>query len=199
MRSYCVAVIVAVLFTAGARESKAYVAALQQPITDAKPAEQTQPPTAEIKATAPSEAEANIAAPVKAESPTPPKSAFYILAEFNGNLDAKKLKPGDRIKAEVTQDVLSHGKIVIPIESKLVGHVTEVKARSGEDPESRLGLVFDKVLLKHHQELDFQGVIQALSPPALRRSKVDEPDQMLPPAVGNQVQTNTPMGGAQSR
>jgi len=72
MKSYwIIAAIVAVLFTAGARESKAYVVALQQPITDAKPAEQTQLPTAETKATAepraPSEAEANIAAPAKAE------------------------------------------------------------------------------------------------------------------------------------
>ena len=41
---WIVAAIVAVLFTAGARESKAYVAGLQQPITDAKPADQAQLP-----------------------------------------------------------------------------------------------------------------------------------------------------------
>src|SRR5882724_4332552 len=199
MKSYCVAVIVAVLFAAGARESKAYVPALQQPVTDAKPAEQTQPPITGTKASDKPQAPGE-AVQTKIETPNPAaKSVFYILAEFTGELNVKKLKPGDRIKAEVTQDVLSHGKIVIPVESKLVGHVTEVKTRSGEDPESRLGFVFDKVLLKHHHELDFQAVIQAISPPAPRRSKVDEPDQMLPPAVGNQVQTNTPMGGAQSR
>ena len=194
MKSYCVAVIVAVLFAAGARESKAYVPALQQPVTDAKPAEQTQPPITGTKASDKPQAPGE-AVQTKIETPNPAaKSVFYILAEFTGELNVKKLKPGDRIKAEVTQDVLSHGKIVIPVESKLVGHVTEVKTRSGEDPESRLGFVFDKVLLKHHHELDFQAVIQAISPPAPRRSKVDEPDQMLPPAVMAPTQSNSPMG-----
>ncbi|HEY6274108.1 MAG TPA: hypothetical protein VIX19_19170 [Terriglobales bacterium] len=117
-------------------------------------------------------------------SPAPAeKLSFHILAEFSGGLNTKNLKPGDRIKAQVSQDVLSHGKIIIPEDSRLLGHVTEVKRRGVDDPESRLGLVFDRVLLKHHQELDFQGVVQALSPPAPRRSRVDEPDQMLPPAT----------------
>jgi hypothetical protein len=129
------------------------------------------------------------------------QSVFYILAEFKGSLNAKKLKPGDRIKAEVTQDVLAHGKIVIPIESKLVGHITEVKTSSEGDRGSRLGVVFDKVLLKNHNELGFQGVIQALSPPAPRRSKLDDPDPMTPTVLINQSQTQStlPMGGTPTR
>jgi hypothetical protein len=129
-------------------------------------------------------------------SPMPPeKIGFHILAEFSESLNVKKLKPGDKITAEVSQDVLWKGKIIIPVESKLVGHVTEVKRHGADDPESRLGLVFDRVLLKHHQEVDFQGVVQALSPPAARRSKVDEPDQMLPPSAMTLNQnSNGPMG-----
>jgi hypothetical protein len=120
----------------------------------------------------------------QSSSPVPVENlSFHILAEFSGGLNTKKLKPGDKIKAQVSQDVLSHGKIIIPEDSRLVGHVTEVTRRGVDHPESRLGLVFDRVLLKHHQELDFQGVVQALSPPAPRRSRVDEPDQMLPPAT----------------
>jgi hypothetical protein len=104
----------------------------------------------------------------------------YILAEFSQSLDAKKLKPGDPIRAQVSQDVLAHGKIVIPVDSTLVGHVTEVKASQKEDRPSRLGIVFDKVLLKHHAELALRGVIHALAPPALRRSTVDETNPLLP-------------------
>ena len=137
--------------------------------------------------------------PAQAQSNSPAlaeKVSFHILAEFSEGLNAKKLKPGDKIRAEVTQDVLWHGKIIIPVESKLVGHVTEVKRRGPDDPESRLGVVFDRVLLKHHQEVDFRGVVQALSPPAPRRSKVDEPDQMLPPAALTLNQNSAgPMGG----
>jgi hypothetical protein len=104
----------------------------------------------------------------------------FILVELRGSLNAKRLKPGDTIKAQVTQDVLSHGKIVIPAESKLLGHVTEANARS-EGTESRLGLVFDKVLLKHHGEMSLQGVVQAVAPPVPKTSREEEEDPMFPP------------------
>jgi len=118
----------------------------------------------------------------------------YILAEFTQSLNARKLKLGEQIKAKVTQDVLSHGKVVIPADSRLLGHVAEVKESEKEDTESRLGIVFDKVLLKHHREIGLYGVMQALAPPALMRSKVDEPDQMLPPELIPQAGAVTPMG-----
>lgn len=127
------------------------------------------------------------AAPATATEP-----AFYILAEFTHSLNARKLKPGDTIEAEVTQDVLSHGRIVIPVESRLIGHVTEVKPYHKDDPESRLGMIFDKVLLRHRIEVDFRGVLHALSAPAMRRSRADEPDQMLAP-IG-QPQGGVPIG-----
>jgi hypothetical protein len=91
------------------------------------------------------------------------------------------LKPGDKVKAVLAQDLLEGGKIIARVDSKLIGHVTEIKRRSESDPESRLGVVFDKILLKKHQEVDFQAIVQALAPPVQRRSRVDEPDQMMPP------------------
>src|SRR5579864_8303720 len=105
------------------------------------------------------------------------------------------------ILGEVTQDVIWKGKILIPVESKIVGHVTEASARTAEDHESRLGIVFDKVIVKHNHELDFTGVIQSLDAPAQRKSKVDEPDQMLPPSVMGVSQSGGmgPMGGSPSR
>lgn len=125
----------------------------------------------------------------------PAKGVFYILAEFTQSLNVKKLKPGDRIKAEVAQDVLWHGKIVIPVESRLIGHVTEVKIHRADDPGSRLGFVFDKLLLKHPREVNFQAVVQTLAAPAVRRSKVDEPSQMPPPMGGiRSVGQPVPMG-----
>lgn len=104
-----------------------------------------------------------------------------ILAEFSGSLNVKKLKPGDKVKAVLAQDLLAGGQIIAKVNSKVLGHVTEIKRRSEGDPESRLGVVFDKILLKKHQELDFQAIVQALAPPVVRRSRVDEPDQMMPP------------------
>jgi hypothetical protein len=106
-----------------------------------------------------------------------------IVAEFAGSLNVKKLKPGDKVKAVLAQDLIAGGQLVAKYGSKVIGHVTEVKKWTPNDPESRLGVVFDKILLKKHKELDFQAIVQALAPPVLRRSRVDEPDQMMPPAV----------------
>jgi hypothetical protein len=127
---------------------------------------------------------------------------IHLVAEFDDTLNAKKLKPGSKVKGTLTQDVILKGKIVAPADSRLIGHVTEAKGATDEDPSSRLGIVFDKILLKHHQELDFVGVVQAIAPPSLRKTKVDMPSQMLPPSLmggGGNAQSNstiTPPGGA---
>jgi hypothetical protein len=124
----------------------------------------------------------------------------FLLAEFNGSINARKLKPGDRVTAQVAQDVLSHGKIVLPVESRLIGHVTEVALRSKDETESRLGMVFDKVELKHHRELFFQAVVVALAPPVQRRSRLDEPDPMIPAGVIDMLNQNSRMmGGGPNR
>jgi hypothetical protein len=120
-----------------------------------------------------------------ADNSTPPQSdnAFFIVAEFTQSLNAKKLKAGDKVKAAVAQDVVSHGKIVIPAESRLIGHVTEACRRTQSNGESRVGIVFDRILLKYDRQLDFQGVIRSLEAPSLRRSRVDELDQMMAPGT----------------
>jgi len=102
----------------------------------------------------------------------------------------------------LTQDLIVKGKIIAPNETRLVGHITEVKRSTDADTESRLGIVFDKLLLKHHHELLFQAGVEALLAPVIRRSRVDEPDQMMPPAVvGAASNSNTAGrgGGGPSR
>ena len=118
-----------------------------------------------------------------------------MLVELSKGLKAKKLKVGDKVKAEVSQDVVSRGKVIIPVETKLVGHVTEVNPRDSAHPESRLGIVFDRILLKHFHDIDFEAVVQAVSQPVIRRPLVDEPSQMLPPSmVGGGTRNSGPTG-----
>ena len=95
-----------------------------------------------------------------------PPGPTDVLAELTRSVNTKKVQPGDVVKAAVTQDVLIHGQIVIPRGSKLIGHITEAKARSHNDKESLLGLIFDKVLLKGGREIDLSGTVGALAPPA---------------------------------
>jgi hypothetical protein len=78
-------------------------------------------------------------------------------------VDAKKSKPGDSVTAKTTQAVKSDGQVIIPKGSRLVGHVTEAKARANGEAESALGIVFDKAILKNGQEVPLHASIQALA------------------------------------
>ncbi len=84
-------------------------------------------------------------------------------AELTKSLDAKKAKVGDEVTAKVTQDVKSNGQVVVRKGSKLIGHVTEAKARSQENSESNLGIAFDRAVLKDGQEVAFNAVIRAVA------------------------------------
>ncbi|HVS75005.1 MAG TPA: hypothetical protein VHE23_06230 [Candidatus Acidoferrales bacterium] len=106
-----------------------------------------------------------------------------VVVELNKTVDAKKAKVGDKVKATVIQDVVSHGRVVIRTGSKLLGHVAEVKPHSKTDPESRLAVIFDKAVLKGGGEMTFNAAIRALAPPS-RASRVDQPDLMPPPGMG---------------
>lgn len=61
------------------------------------------------------------------------------------SLDSKKLKQGDEVEAKVAADIHAADGMTIPRGSKVIGHVTEAKARSKGDPESALGIAFDKI------------------------------------------------------
>lgn len=91
-----------------------------------------------------------------------PGSILY--AELSKTVDAKKAKAGDPVSALLQADVLSGGKIVAHRDSKLIGHVTEAQARSKDTPESRLGIVFDKLKLKNGQEIPLNAILTALHP-----------------------------------
>ncbi|HZQ67706.1 MAG TPA: hypothetical protein VFA68_04230 [Terriglobales bacterium] len=86
-----------------------------------------------------------------------------IPAELGKSLDAHKNKPGDPVTAKVVQDLLSNGQVVIPRDTKIVGHVTEATPKSKGEPGSRLGIAFDKMILKGGREVPFRASIQALA------------------------------------
>jgi len=104
-----------------------------------------------------------------------------LYAELSKTVDAKKANTGDPVNAVLLADVLSHGKIVARRDSKLVGHVTEAQPHSKDIPESRLGIVFDKLVLKGGQEIPFVSVLMALSPAP--RLQVESMSMPAPPGT----------------
>lgn len=204
MKSYWLSAAV-VLFAAWPSSSTAYVAGQNQATSGDTPVQQAQATTAPANAQSSvqtSMAAKTAVAPAAAPAPAaqPQSKGSYMLVELTKGLTARKLKPGDKVKAEVVQDVVSRGKVIIPVETELIGHVTEVCPHDSTNAESRLGIVFDKILLKHFRDINFQAVVQAVAPPAPRPSRVDQPSQMLPPSmmVGSRDNGMAPIGGMSS-
>jgi len=88
-----------------------------------------------------------------------------IPAELSKSLDAKKAKAGDKVEAKTPVDLLAQGKIVIPRNTKISGHVTNVKAHSKESPDSTVGIVFDRISMKDGHDVPIQATVQAIARP----------------------------------
>ncbi len=90
-------------------------------------------------------------------------------AELSKGIDAKKAKVGQEVVAKAVADLRdTNGNLVIPRGAKLVGHVTQAQAASKEQPQSSLGIIFDKVEAKHgkeSKEIALHAGIQALAKP----------------------------------
>lgn len=79
-------------------------------------------------------------------------------------VDARKSKVGDEVIAQTTEPVKEDGQIIIPKGSKIFGHITEAKSRTSEDPNSILGIAFDRAVLKKGGKLSLRLTIQAIAP-----------------------------------
>ena len=85
-----------------------------------------------------------------------------VQAELAKPLDARKNKVGDEVVARTTHDVKSDGHVIVPKGSKLIGHITEVKAHSKDQAASELGIAFDRAMLKNGTEMPLALGIQAI-------------------------------------
>jgi hypothetical protein len=89
-------------------------------------------------------------------------SGVVIPAQLSKSVDAKKAKPGDKVEAKTTMDLLSHGQVVIPRDTKVIGHVTAAKPHSKESPDSNIALAFDRISLKDGRDVPVKASVQAI-------------------------------------
>src|SRR5690242_18596212 len=107
-----------------------------------------------------------------------------LSVELSKSLDAKKLKANDKVEVRTVVDLLSHGQIVIPRNTKIIGRVTEAKAHSKQSPDSILGIVFERVLLKEGRAVSLQAVVQAIARPLQTAPAFPGEDPMAATAGG---------------
>lgn len=85
-------------------------------------------------------------------------------ATLTKSLDSKKLKEGDEVTAKTAAGLHSASGDSIPAGSKVIGHVTQSKARSKGDSEASLGIMFEKIDVGGGKTVDIKGVLQAVGP-----------------------------------
>lgn len=90
------------------------------------------------------------------------KGTFSV--ELTKSLNSKKLKEGDQVEAKLTRGITLPNGVIATRGAKVIGHVTQAKARSKGDSESTLGISFDTVTVSRGEEMSLSGVVQAAAP-----------------------------------
>jgi hypothetical protein len=102
------------------------------------------------------------------QAPGTPRIApgSVIPVQLTKTVDAKKVKTGDEIEAKVTQDMKSvNGDVLVPKDTKVMGHITEAQARNKEQKESQVGIAFDRAVMKNGADVTLPMSIQAIIVP----------------------------------
>jgi hypothetical protein len=89
-----------------------------------------------------------------------------IPVQLTKSIDAKKVKTGDQVEAKVTQDMKTgNGQVLVPKDTKVVGHVTEAQARNKEQKESQLGIAFDRAVMNGSDVAMPMSIQAIIAPP----------------------------------
>jgi hypothetical protein len=94
-------------------------------------------------------------------------------------LDARRANPGDEARATLAQDVESGGEVVLRRGTTVVGRVTEARPRGRRSDsadgggDSRLGLVFDRAVLRDGREAPIEATIAAVAAAASSTRALD--------------------------
>jgi hypothetical protein len=140
----------------------------QSPATESAPEQPQQIPTAEQPAAPSTPVQAT---PAQAAPASGPRIApgSVIPARLTKSISAKKAKKGDEVVATVTQDLRNNaGTILVPKDTKIIGHITEAQASSKQQKESQVAIAFDRAVPKSGEPMTMPMSIQAIIAPPNR-------------------------------
>jgi hypothetical protein len=101
-----------------------------------------------------------------------------IPVQLTKTIDAKKVKTGDPIVATVTMDMTtSTGEVLVPKDTKVMGHITEAQARTKEQKESQVGIAFDRAVLKGGEMTLPMSIQAVIAPPSNNANNGGDSDQ----------------------
>lgn len=88
-----------------------------------------------------------------------------VMAELTKRIDTKSAKPGDEVNVRTTMDAKLPDGTELPKGTKLVGKVTNVKAKTKEDKSSHLAFNLDRAVLKDGKEVPLSVVVISVAVP----------------------------------
>ncbi|HEV2688649.1 MAG TPA: hypothetical protein VGV35_08850 [Bryobacteraceae bacterium] len=143
-------------------------------------------PQSSAQPTSPTASPSPTTAPTAASAKTSRIAPGSVIpVQLTKSVDAKKAKKGDEVVAKVMQDLQSNGgAVVVPKDTKIVGHVTEAEAHSKEQKESQLAIAFDHAVLKNGEQMEMPMSIQAIIAPPNRNPGAQQASSYPSPAGG---------------
>jgi len=165
------------------------------PSTTSSGTPQTEAPGTPSTQTAPQTAQAPVTSPATGKTQSSDKTRIapgsVIPVQLTKTVDAKKAKTGDEVVAKVTQDLKTQsGDIVVPKDTKVIGHVTEAQPRNKDQKESQLAIAFDRAVTKDGNSMQLPMSIQAVI-----GQQPNQQDEANTPA-GRQQAAGVPSGAA---
>jgi hypothetical protein len=119
-----------------------------------------------------------------------------IPVQLTSSVDARKAKPGDAIEAKITQDLMArNGELLVPKDTKVVGHITEAQARTKEQKESQVGIAFDHAIMKDGSDVSLPMSIQAIVAPQILSAANNSDDESAGPPTAAPSPGGLPQGG----
>ncbi len=144
--------------------------------------------TPDPQSTGPQSANKMAAPQADSASSTQRPATPAIPATLAKSVDSKKAKAGDVIEAKTSVTLSGASGTQIPAGAKIVGHITDAKAKSKGDPQSTLTFAFDKIVLKDGKEVPFRAVAQAIGPElSMSGSPLSDADAPQQPASGTRA------------
>jgi len=94
------------------------------------------------------------------------EQATNISARLTRSLDTKNAKVGEEVIAKTTSNARLADGTRLPKNSRLIGHVTDVEAKSHANEDSRLAFAFDHAVLRDGREVPIHAVMESIVAPA---------------------------------
>jgi hypothetical protein len=95
-----------------------------------------------------------------------PVAAASVSAELTKRIDTKNAKQGDEVDARVTSTAKLPDGTELPRGTKLIGKVTDVKAKSKDDKRAHLAFNIDHAVLKDGKEVPVMVAVTSVTGPA---------------------------------